>query len=126
MEISQCLCGKKGLCPKNRKRLFVRPVEKRAGLLENQNIQVLPEQEKHGFAHPVGIFINLSLRSTSKQFWLLTSLVKTLILNPPLPLLNEGPSTSICRHCYHYIVNPFTQWCSFQKREVEATDSCKK
>ncbi len=30
----------------------------------------------------------------------------------------------LCRHCAHYIVNPFTQWCALHKREVQATDTC--
>jgi len=29
-----------------------------------------------------------------------------------------------CRHCRHYIVNPFTQRCDLHKKEVEATDFC--
>jgi hypothetical protein len=29
-----------------------------------------------------------------------------------------------CRHCVHYTVNPFTQRCSLQRREVQATDCC--
>ncbi len=30
----------------------------------------------------------------------------------------------ICRYCAHYLINPFTQWCSLHMKEVEATDSC--
>ncbi len=30
----------------------------------------------------------------------------------------------ICRHCRHYIVNPFTQRCGLHMREVAATDTC--
>ncbi len=30
----------------------------------------------------------------------------------------------ICRHCRHYVVNPFIQKCTLHSREVEATDSC--
>lgn len=29
-----------------------------------------------------------------------------------------------CRHCRHYVVNPFTQRCTKYEREVEATDCC--
>jgi hypothetical protein len=29
-----------------------------------------------------------------------------------------------CRHCRHYVVNPFTQRCGLHNRVVEATDSC--
>ena len=29
-----------------------------------------------------------------------------------------------CRHCRHYVVNPFTQRCGRHNRVVEATDSC--
>lgn len=30
----------------------------------------------------------------------------------------------ICRYCANYLVNPFTQYCSLHKKEVEATDTC--
>ncbi|MBM4143943.1 MAG: hypothetical protein FJ225_10195 [Lentisphaerae bacterium] len=29
-----------------------------------------------------------------------------------------------CRHCRHYVVNPFTQRCGLHLRRVEATDAC--
>ncbi len=29
-----------------------------------------------------------------------------------------------CRHCEHYVVNPFTQRCGLHDREVQATDFC--
>lgn len=29
-----------------------------------------------------------------------------------------------CRHCVHYVVNPFVQRCSLHQRIVEATDRC--
>ena len=29
-----------------------------------------------------------------------------------------------CRHCRHYVVNPFTQRCGVHEKEVEATDFC--
>ncbi|MBM4149140.1 MAG: hypothetical protein FJ224_08850 [Lentisphaerae bacterium] len=29
-----------------------------------------------------------------------------------------------CRHCEHYVVNPFTQRCGLHGRVVEATDIC--
>jgi len=29
-----------------------------------------------------------------------------------------------CRHCVHYVVNPFTQRCGLHNRVVEATDVC--
>lgn len=29
-----------------------------------------------------------------------------------------------CRHCKHYVVNPFIQRCALHQREVEATDDC--
>lgn len=32
----------------------------------------------------------------------------------------------LCRHCAHYVVNPFIQRCALHKKEVEATDSCSK
>ncbi len=30
-----------------------------------------------------------------------------------------------CRHCEHYVVNPFIQRCALHQRTVEATDDCK-
>ena len=35
-----------------------------------------------------------------------------------------GDEPRMCRHCRHYIVNPFTQWCAVHKKEVQATDTC--
>ena len=35
---------------------------------------------------------------------------------------NEG--RQLCRHCRHYVVNPFTQRCGLHVKAVEATDSC--
>jgi len=29
-----------------------------------------------------------------------------------------------CRHCEHYVANPFTQRCAHHNKEVQATDSC--
>ena len=29
-----------------------------------------------------------------------------------------------CRHCAHYLNNPFTQWCSLHRKEVASTDGC--
>ena len=31
-----------------------------------------------------------------------------------------------CRHCRHYVVNPFIQRCGLLHREVQATDICEK
>jgi len=39
-------------------------------------------------------------------------------------LFAEGEGERICRHCAEYVVNPFTQFCSRRRREVQATDSC--
>jgi hypothetical protein len=41
-----------------------------------------------------------------------------------LDLFEEEEGRRICRHCAQYVVNPFTQFCAYYKREVEATDSC--
>lgn len=35
----------------------------------------------------------------------------------------SGPP-AICRHCEHYVVNPFIQRCNLHQRIVEATDTC--
>jgi len=29
-----------------------------------------------------------------------------------------------CRHCEHYVANPFTQRCAHHNKEVSATDTC--
>lgn len=39
-------------------------------------------------------------------------------------LFDEGENRRLCRYCANYIVNPFTQWCGYHKKEVEATDTC--
>lgn len=36
----------------------------------------------------------------------------------------EGENRQLCRYCAEYVVNPFMQYCSFHKKEVQATDSC--
>jgi hypothetical protein len=41
-------------------------------------------------------------------------------------VFSEGEADRLCRHCVHYVVNPFMQWCGLHKREVEATDTCGK
>ena len=39
-------------------------------------------------------------------------------------VFREEEKGRLCRYCQHYLVNPFTQWCSLHRKEVEATDSC--
>jgi hypothetical protein len=39
-------------------------------------------------------------------------------------VFNEGENRRLCRYCAHYIINPFTQFCSIRKKGVQATDSC--
>lgn len=39
-------------------------------------------------------------------------------------LFEVGEAESLCRFCENYVVNPFMQWCSHHKKEVEATDTC--
>ncbi len=36
----------------------------------------------------------------------------------------EGENRTFCRYCANYVVNPFMQFCSRHKKEVQATDSC--
>jgi len=38
--------------------------------------------------------------------------------------LFAGDEVRFCRHCKHYVVNPFTQRCMLHNRIVEATDTC--
>lgn len=39
-------------------------------------------------------------------------------------VFDEGENRNICRYCANYVVNPFMQFCSLHKKEVQATDSC--
>lgn len=39
-------------------------------------------------------------------------------------VFDEGENRRICRYCADYVVNPFMQFCSRHKKEVQATDSC--
>jgi hypothetical protein len=39
-------------------------------------------------------------------------------------VFEEGERARCCRHCRHYVVNPFVQWCGHHKRETEAPDLC--
>ena len=39
-------------------------------------------------------------------------------------VFGETEASRLCRHCISYLVNPFKQWCSRHRKEVEATDSC--
>ncbi len=36
----------------------------------------------------------------------------------------EGENKRLCRYCAEYAVNPFMQFCSHHKKEVQATDTC--
>ncbi len=39
-------------------------------------------------------------------------------------VFTEGENKLICRYCANYVVNPFMQFCSHHKKEVQSTDSC--
>lgn len=39
-------------------------------------------------------------------------------------VFDAGEGQTICRNCSNYVVNPFMQWCSAHKRQVDATESC--
>jgi hypothetical protein len=41
----------------------------------------------------------------------------------PFGAADTGP-VRICRHCRHYVVNPYTQKCMLHDREVTAVDTC--
>jgi hypothetical protein len=42
----------------------------------------------------------------------------------PVQVFRDDEKGRICRHCRHYVVNPFTQRCDLRRKVVEATDSC--
>lgn len=46
-------------------------------------------------------------------------------LPPPPRVFGKNENARLCRYCVNYVVNPFVQWCSRQKKEVEATDTCR-
>ena len=39
-------------------------------------------------------------------------------------VFDDAENARLCRYCANYIVNPFTQFCSIHKKEVQATDTC--
>jgi len=39
-------------------------------------------------------------------------------------VFDEGENKQLCRYCANYVVNPFMQFCSHHKKEVQATDTC--
>ncbi|MDF7800770.1 hypothetical protein P4C99_14945 [Pontiellaceae bacterium B1224] len=39
-------------------------------------------------------------------------------------VFDEAESRNLCRYCANYLINPFTQFCSIHKKEVQATDTC--
>ena len=41
-------------------------------------------------------------------------------------IFDEDENNQLCRYCSFYLINPFTQYCSIHKKEVEATDTCDK
>lgn len=44
----------------------------------------------------------------------------------PVKVFREDEKGKVCRYCESYVINPFMQWCSIHKKEVEATDTCSK
>jgi hypothetical protein len=41
-----------------------------------------------------------------------------------LDIFNDEEKGRNCRHCVHYVVNPFKQRCDLHDKEVQATDLC--
>jgi hypothetical protein len=41
-----------------------------------------------------------------------------------IKVFEEGENKRLCRYCAEYVINPFMQFCTFHKKEIEATDSC--
>lgn len=41
-------------------------------------------------------------------------------------VFSESDKGGTCRHCAHYLKNPFTQRCELTFKEVQATDTCPK
>jgi hypothetical protein len=47
-----------------------------------------------------------------------------VIRDRPPGWVNDRELKKLCRHCRHYVINPFVQKCVLHQREVEATDTC--
>lgn len=41
-----------------------------------------------------------------------------------IEVFDDAEAQQLCRYCSNYIINPFTQFCSIHKKEVQATDTC--
>lgn len=41
-------------------------------------------------------------------------------------VFDDDEASRLCRHCKHYVVNPFCQRCGLKSRLVEATDTCER
>ena len=44
--------------------------------------------------------------------------------SPDVSIFSSDDAERNCRHCRHYIVNPFIQRCGLHHREVAASDLC--
>lgn len=44
----------------------------------------------------------------------------------PIQIFNADENSRLCRYCANYVINPFVQFCSIHKKEVQATDTCEK
>ncbi len=42
-----------------------------------------------------------------------------------IKVFRENEAEDLCRHCKHFVVNPFLQRCGKHGKLVEATDSCR-
>ncbi|MEI7881383.1 MAG: hypothetical protein WCI95_10975 [bacterium] len=45
--------------------------------------------------------------------------------SPVIKVFDETEAERLCRHCKHYVVNPFVQRCGKHGKVVEATDTCR-
>ena len=45
-------------------------------------------------------------------------------LSKRVDVFSDDEKRRNCRHCRHYVVNPFTQRCGLRHKAVEATDFC--
>lgn len=41
-----------------------------------------------------------------------------------IDIFDDQENRRLCRYCANYLINPFTQFCSRHKKEVQATDTC--
>jgi hypothetical protein len=45
--------------------------------------------------------------------------------SPTANIFDDNENKKLCHYCANYVINPFMQYCSTHKKEVQATDTCR-